>query len=173
MLLASPTKQNLLRYKLSTLPNIYGVSLGETIEIGDLKATTSYSVDGLGDPQMSWIVDGGEKKLLQGGDTLWHGYWWQIAREHGPIHVACLPVNAAKVEFPGLTPSGQPITMSPEQAVSAAVVLGADVLLPNHYRVIHYPPLYCETPNILERLQEAAKGRVKFAVLQSEETITL
>ncbi|MNY09522.1 Beta-lactamase superfamily domain protein [compost metagenome] len=122
---------------------------------------------------MSWIVDGGGKKLLHGGDTLWHGYWWQIAREHGPIHVACLPVNAAVVEFPGLTPSGQPITMSPEQAVSAAIVLGADVLLPIHYRAIHYPPLYSETPNILERLQEAAKDRVKLAALQSEETITL
>lgn len=157
----------------SGLTNIRGASLGETIEIGALKVTASYSVDGVGDPQSSWIVEGGGKKLFHGGDTLWHGYWWKIAREHGPFDVVCLPVNAAVVQFPGLTPSGQPITLSPEQAVSAAVVLEAAVLLPIHFRAIHHPPLYTETSNIVERLQEAANGRVKLAILQSEETLVV
>ncbi|GMK41203.1 hypothetical protein PCCS19_42590 [Paenibacillus sp. CCS19] len=155
----------------SELTNIRGVALGETVEIGSLKATASYAVDGVGDPQISWIVEDGGKKLFHSGDTLWHGYWWRIVHKHGPFDVVCLPVNAAVVQFPGLTPSGLPITMSPEQAVAAAVVLEAAVLLPIHFRAIHHPPLYTQTPDIVERLQKAASDRVKLVILQSEETL--
>ncbi|WP_224753699.1 MBL fold metallo-hydrolase [Paenibacillus terricola] len=155
----------------SELTNLQGVKLGETVVIGSAKATASYAADGLGDPQISWVVEGGGKKLLHSGDTLWHGYWWRMVRKHGAFDVVCLPVNAAVVQFPGLMPSGQPITMSPEQAVSAAVVLEAAVLLPIHYRAIHRPPLYTETLDIVERLEEAARDRMKLAILQSEDTL--
>lgn len=73
-----------------------------------------------------------------------------------------------------MTPSGQPITLSPEQAVSAATVLGASTLVPIHYTAIHHPPLYTETPNILVRLQAAnADNKLNLAILASKETLSL
>jgi L-ascorbate metabolism protein UlaG (beta-lactamase superfamily) len=157
----------------SQLTNLQGVSLGQTLQIGALTATASYSVDGVGDPQISWIVQGEEKKMIHCGDTLWHGYWWKITREYGPFDVVCLPVNAAVVEFPGQIPSGQPITLSPEQAISAATVLEAKVLVPIHHRAIHSPPLYRETPNIQERLLTAAPEQLTITLLKTHESITI
>lgn len=150
------------------LSRLQGVAFGQSVEIGAIVATTTYAVDGVGDPQVGWVVKGSGKQLLHSGDTLWHGYWWKIKKAHGPFDAVCLPVNAAVVEFPGLTPSGQPITMSPEQAVSAAVVLEAKALVPIHYKAIHTPPLYSRTPDVEERLAVAAEQRqVKLKVLDT------
>ncbi|WP_245600151.1 MBL fold metallo-hydrolase [Paenibacillus harenae] len=158
----------------TSLNNIHESALGESFAIGDMKITATYSVDGIGDPQVAWIVESGGKKLIHCGDTLWHGYWWKIAKTYGPFDAACLPVNAAVLELPGMTPSGQPITLSPEQAVAAATVLGASTLVPIHYRAIHHPPLYTETPDILARLQAANANReLNVVILDSKETITL
>ncbi|WP_127530977.1 MBL fold metallo-hydrolase [Paenibacillus kobensis] len=157
----------------SNLSGLQGFSVGDTIQVGSITVAASYSVDGVGDPQISWIVQSGGKQLIHCGDTLWHGYWWKIVREYGPFDAVCLPVNAAVVQFPGMRPSGQPITMSPEQAVSAAVVLEAKALIPIHFRAIHHPPIYHETPNLLDRLQTAAQDRVELAVLNTNETLTL
>ncbi|MBO9597274.1 MAG: MBL fold metallo-hydrolase [Cohnella sp.] len=141
------------------LTRLRGVAFGETVEIGPVSATTSYAVDGVGDPQVSWVVRGDGKRLLHSGDTLWHGYWWKIKEAFGPFDAVCLPVNAAVVELPGMTPSGQPITMSPEQAVSAAVVLEAKALVPIHYKAVHHPPLYSRTSDVEERLRSHARQR--------------
>ncbi|MBP1963559.1 MBL fold metallo-hydrolase [Paenibacillus aceris] len=157
----------------SKLNGIRGVSLGDTVQIGSIIATAAYSVDGVGDPQVSWVVEGDGKKLIHSGDTLWHGYWWKISKAHGPFDAACLPVNGAVVELPGLKPSGQPIVLTPEQAVAAAVVLNAGVLMPIHFRAIHHPPIYRETPNVLERLKASAEGKVRLAILQTNESLTL
>ncbi|MEW9700962.1 MBL fold metallo-hydrolase [Paenibacillus sp. SI8] len=158
---------------LGRLERVNGVTIGDTIQVGSLTGRPSYSVDGLGDPQVSWVIQGGDKKLIHCGDTLWHGYWWKIKETHGPIDVACLPVNAAVVEFPGLTPSGQPIVLSPEQAVAAATVLGVKTLVPIHYKAIHQPPIYRQTPDLLERLEANAAGKVDLAILQSKEILKL
>lgn len=158
----------------TSLTNIHEAALGESFEIGDLTVTATYSVDGIGDPQVAWIVTDGRKKLIHCGDTLWHGYWWKIATAYGPFDAACLPVNAAVLELPGMTPSGQPISLSPEQAVSAATVLGASILVPIHYIAIHSPPIYSETPNILARLSAAnANIKLNLAILNTKETLTL
>lgn len=158
----------------TTLTHINEASVGDSYTIGDLTVTATYSLDGAGDPQVAWIVEGGGKKLIHCGDTLWHGYWWKIAKAHGPVDVACLPVNAAVIQFPGMTPSGQPITLSPEQAVSASIVLGAATLLPIHYVAIHHPPIYTETPDILNRLTKAiANSEMKLVTLKSKEVLSL
>ncbi|EFM12574.1 conserved hypothetical protein [Paenibacillus curdlanolyticus YK9] len=155
----------------SGLTRLQGVALHESVTIGGITATATYAVDGVGDPQVAWIIDDGKKKLIHSGDTLWHGYWWKIQKAYGPIDVACLPVNAAVVQFPGMTPSGQPITLLPEQAVAATVIFEAEALIPIHYKAVHRPPLYAETPNLMERLQAAAAEKeVKLAVLTSKET---
>lgn len=155
------------------LKNVNGVNVGQSVALGSCSVTASHAVDGVGDPQVSWIIAGAGKKMIHCGDTLWHGYWWSIAREYGPFDAACLPVNGAVVEFPGQKPSGEPITLTPEQAVAAANVLEAKVLLPIHHRAIHHPPLYRETPDIVDRLHAAIHGDIALAVLKTNESITL
>ncbi|MBD0383773.1 MBL fold metallo-hydrolase [Paenibacillus sedimenti] len=155
------------------LTNVNGVSIGQTIQVGALTATATYSVDGIGDPQIAWIVQGGDKKMIHCGDTLWHGYWWRIAKSYGPFDAVCLPVNGAVLELPGMTPSGQPISLTPEQAASAAVILGAGTWIPIHYGVIHHPPIYRQTPDLFDRLQAAAQDRVNLTLLNTKESITL
>ncbi|MGM0884643.1 MAG: MBL fold metallo-hydrolase [Bacillota bacterium] len=155
------------------LKDIRGVFPEDSFQVGAFTVTAAQSVDGVGDPQVAWIVEDREKKVIHCGDTLWHGYWWKFAKTFGPFDAACLPVNGAVIELPGLTPSGQPICLTPEQAVSAANILGANTLVPIHYGTIHHPPVYQQTPNLLDRLRTAAKNTMKLAILEVKDTITL
>ncbi|WP_276358438.1 MBL fold metallo-hydrolase [Cohnella caldifontis] len=156
------------------LMNVRGTAVGIPYVIGDdVKVTAVPSVDGLGDVQVAWIVEGAGRKVIHCGDTLWHGYWWGFARKYGPFDAAFLPVNGAVLELPGMTASGQPICLTPEQAVAAATVLGAGNLVPIHYGTMQHPPIYKETPNITARLAAAAEGKVKICMLKATETITI
>lgn len=157
----------------SGLNRLTGVTAGDSVFIGGLVATAVPAVDGVGDPQVSWVVAGDAKRMIHCGDTLWHGYWWRIKQQYGPFDAACLPVNGAVVEFPGMLPSGEPITLTPEQAVSAAAVLEAERLVPIHFKAIHNPPLYRQTPNVTERLQASAAGRVKLEILEAKDFLAL
>jgi len=160
---------------VSPLSNVRGVARGETVGIGPLKVTASWSVDGVGDPQVSWVVSDGNRTVLHGGDTLWHGWWWRIAREHGPFDAVLLPVNGAVVQLPGLEPSGQPISLTPEQAVAAAKVMKAGRLVPIHWRTVHHPPVYRESPDIPGRLARAliAAEGLTLELLENGEWIEL
>ncbi|WP_426452843.1 MBL fold metallo-hydrolase [Paenibacillus sp. S-38] len=156
------------------LRNVSGSTAGTAYELGGgITVTAAPSVDGVGDPQIAWIVEAGGRRAIHCGDTLWHGYWWSITAAHGPFDAACLPVNGAVLEVPGRTPSGQPICLTPEQAVSAAAVLQAGVLIPIHYGAIHHPPVYRETPDIPARLEAAAAGRVTLNLLKPREALEL
>lgn len=155
------------------LTNIRGATIGDTIPTGALQVTASWSVDGIGDPQLSWVVTDGEKTVLHSGDTLWHGYWWKMVQMHGPFDAVLLPVNGAVVELPGMAPSGQPITLTPEQAVAAAKVLNAKRLVPIHWRTVHHPPVYRETPDVGGRLAAAAMGDIPVAGLNTKELVQL
>lgn len=160
--------------RTSGLKNITGLAVGESVQIGsDVKATALPSVDGLGDVQIAWVIEGGGRRVIHCGDTLWHGYWWKFADRYGPFDAAFLPVNGAVLELPGMLPSGQPICLTPEQAVAAADILQAERLVPIHYGTMHCPPLYTETPNIAGRLAEAAKEKVNLKFMKSGETMAL
>lgn len=114
------------------------------------------AVDGFGAEQVSWIVARGDRKFLHAGDTLWHGKWDLIADQHGPFDVVFLPINGARIlrepmqETPGV--------LTPAQAIDAAVLLGADWVVPIHYGG-HAPPDYLEVPRPLENLLAEAKRR--------------
>ena len=156
------------------LTNVYGVEVNSHVELGsDVKATALPSVDGLGDIQVAWVVEGAGHKIIHCGDTLWHGYWWSFAEKYGPFDAAFLPVNGAVLELPGMMPSGQPICLTPEQAVAASAILGARVLVPIHYGTMQYPPIYNETPNIAARLAAASKGKVNVSMFKTMETVAL
>jgi L-ascorbate metabolism protein UlaG (beta-lactamase superfamily) len=100
---------------------------------GDLAARAVPAVDGIGHPQFSWVIDGGHKRIIHCGDTLWHGYWWDISRAYGPFDVAFLPINGFQQAVGRYTASGIPMSLTPEQAASAASILGVSLVVPIHY----------------------------------------
>lgn len=131
----------------------------ETVETGPFVATAVPAVDGFGDPQISWVIEADGKRIIHAGDTLFHGSWWLIQMRLGPFDAAFLPVNGALTSFPHRQPaSGIEASLSPEQAVAAARILGAKRLVPIHYDGIHEPPLYSQTENIIGRLENSLDG---------------
>ncbi|MDQ5894137.1 MAG: fold metallo-hydrolase [Actinomycetota bacterium] len=129
----------------------------ETVETGPFVATAVPAVDGFGDPQISWVIEAGGKRIIHAGDTLFHGSWWLIQMRLGSFDAAFLPVNGALTSFPHRQPaSGLEASLSPEQAVAAARILGARRLIPIHYDGIHEPPMYEQTDDIPRRLTASA-----------------
>jgi L-ascorbate metabolism protein UlaG (beta-lactamase superfamily) len=129
----------------------------EPILLGDFTATAVPAVDGYGDPQISWVVYAGGMRIIHCGDTLWHGAWWRIGRQFGPFDAAFLPINGARFEWRKPW-SDVPAVMTPEQAVAAAVVLGARLVVPIHYGVVGAEG-YREFPDPEAALVEAAGKR--------------
>lgn len=160
--------------KARGLNNVLELSIHDTYRINNTTITATYSLDGLGDNQVSWIISEENKTIIHCGDTLWHGYWTKIQKKYGPFDAALLPINGAIVNEPGETHSKQPICMTPEQAVSAAKVLNANLLIPIHYDSFHNPPIYLETKNLSERLAKAASQEaVLIKMLQPQDLIEL
>lgn len=130
-------------------------ALWEPQLLGDFTATPVPASDGYGDVQMSWVVSGGGRRIFHGGDTLWHGHWWRIARQFGPFDAAFLPVNGAR--FGWRKPvSGLPGVLTPEQAVAAANILGARRLVPIHYGISGMAE-YVEVDDPIARLRAVAR----------------
>lgn len=134
--------------------------LGEPRRIGPLTVTPVLSLDWRGTEcdQVAWIVEGGGKRIIHCGDTMWHGNWWQIAREHGPFDVAFVPANGVIARFEGYE-AEVPVTMTPEQAVEAAVALRAEAVCAIHYELFNNPPTYVEQLDIADRFRRAAEAR--------------
>lgn len=130
----------------------------EQRQVGPFRITAAPSVDGFGDPQRCWIVEAGGVRILHAGDTLFHGYWWSIARAAGPIDVAFLPINGAVVDAPHLHPSSPlNIAMSPEEAAVAAQLLQARVAVPIHYDIVQKISEYVEAPHAADRFSAKAR----------------
>ncbi|WP_028777939.1 MBL fold metallo-hydrolase [Shimazuella kribbensis] len=155
------------------LTNVKGVVFGDSFSIGELTITSTFAVDGIGDHQIAYVIEGDGKRIFHTGDTLWHGYWRKIKERFGIFDTVFLPVNGAVINNPALSANNQQIVMTPEQAVSAAVILQAGNLVPIHYGVVHHPPLYRQTEDVLGRLKESAGEKVKVKILQVKESITL
>jgi L-ascorbate metabolism protein UlaG (beta-lactamase superfamily) len=155
--------------------NARGVELWETVTVGSLQFTAVPAVDGFGSVQVSWVVADEQTRLIHCGDTLWHGYWWEIAERCGPFDVAFLPINAAVADFDYLQPpTGLPAVLTPEQAAAAAQVLDAREVAPIHYGTFHMPPTYIAYPNAEAALVSACLRRaVSTRLLQPGETVDL
>ena len=136
------------------------VSPWETVEIDGWAITALPAADGLGDPQVSWLVRRGDVAVVHAGDTLAHGWWWRIARRAGRIDAAFLPINAAVVAFPHRQPAiGQPVVMDGRDAAAAAQALGAATMVPMHYGAFAFPPFYVGDEDALD-VARAAAGEV-------------
>jgi L-ascorbate metabolism protein UlaG (beta-lactamase superfamily) len=134
------------------------VEIWESVEAGPFTLTALPAVDGLGDPQVSWVVEAEDQRVLHLGDTIFHGYWWRMTQRHGPFDLVFAPINGAAVNFPHLQPpSPLAAAMEPEQAAIAAEALGAGTVIPMHYGGFEVDPFYLPVQDPLARF-EAATG---------------
>src|SRR3954470_1369528 len=105
----------------------------ESVTAGPFILTALPAADGVGDPQVAWLVEAGGVRVLHLGDTMSHGYWWRMAHRHGPFDAVLAPVNGAVVAFPHRRPASPlPAALDPEQAAIAARILGARLAIPIH-----------------------------------------
>jgi L-ascorbate metabolism protein UlaG (beta-lactamase superfamily) len=135
-------------------------SLWEPIRAGPFHLTAVPSQDWRGDDQIAWVVELEGRRLIHCGDTIWHGGWYEIARRFEAFDAAFLPINGVITQLEGFTPTSVPATLTPEQAIEAAVVLRARRACPIHYGLFHNPPRYVEQENVLARFCAAARRRV-------------
>jgi len=136
------------------------VATWESVTVGPFTCTALPAVDGLGDPQVSWLVEAGGGRVLHLGDTLFHGAWWQMARRAGPFDVVFAPINGAVVDFPHQQPpSPLPATMEPEQAALAGELLGAGTVVAMHYEGFAFEPHYRPVADARRRFERATRGR--------------
>lgn len=136
------------------------VAVWERVAAGPFALTALPAVDGLGDPQVSWLVEVGDRRALHLGDTIFHGSWWRMARRHGPFDVVFAPINGAVVDFPHMQPpSPLAAAMEPEQAALAGELLGAATVVPIHYDGLAADPWYRPIGDALERFLAASSGR--------------
>ena len=132
----------------------------ESVEAGPFTLTALPAVDGLGDPQVSWVVEAEGARVLHLGDTRFHGWWWRMARRHGPFDVVLAPINGPAVDFPHLQPpSPLAAAMEPEEAALAGELLGAGRVVPMHYDGYAIDPWYRPLDVAGERFRAAAAGR--------------
>jgi len=94
--------------------------------------------------------------VLHAGDTLWHGQWENIGRQYGPFDAVFMPINGARVARETMPES--PVVQTPLQAVDAARLLRARLLVPIHYG-LNAPPDYVEVADPLETLMKIAERR--------------
>ena len=138
----------------------HAVDTWETITVGPFTCIALPAVDGLGDPQVSWLVQADDRRVLHLGDTIFHGAWWQMARRAGPFDVVFAPINGAVVDFPHQQPpSPAPAAMNPEQAALAGELLGAQIVVPMHYGGFAIERHYRPVTDARERFERAASGR--------------
>ena len=126
------------------------VDVWETRRIGPFRCTAVPAVDGLGDPQVNWVVEAGGQRVFHGGDTMFHGWWWLVARRFGPFDAVFLPANGAVVDAPHLQPpSPLPAALDPEQAAAVAEILDARYAVPVHYETEQPDKIagYAEVPD--------------------------
>jgi L-ascorbate metabolism protein UlaG (beta-lactamase superfamily) len=129
--------------------------------------------DGLGSPQVSWVIDACGRRVIHCGDTRWHGHWWDIARAYGPFDVALLPINAFRQVQGRFTDEGVPMSMTAREAAAAAHVLGAHTAIPIHYGS-RGEVSYRQDPNSVQSfLTLAAEKGIRAQAVAPGEVVTL
>jgi L-ascorbate metabolism protein UlaG (beta-lactamase superfamily) len=145
----------------------------ESATAGRFTVTALPACDGIGDPQVSWLVERGGVRVLHLGDTTFHGWWWRMARRHGPFDVVLVPVNGAVLTFPHRQPSSPlPGALDPAQAAIAAQILGARLAIPIHAEGYEVEAIYEPVAGAAERFaEEAAQRGVPVRILELGEAI--
>jgi len=138
-----------------------GLTLNKPHTVGNFTITPVFAMDGVGDKQVSWVIEADGQRILHGGDTMWHNQFWQLGKTWQRFDAVFLPVNGAVVNIPRVLPSPVPITLTPLQAITATRILQADVLVPIHYG-FHKTGMYHQFPEMENELsKEAGEQNVK------------
>ena len=147
----------------------------ESVTAGPFTLTALPAVDGVGEPQVAWLAEAGGVRVLHLGDTAFHGYWWRMARRHGPFDAVLVPVGGAVVSFPHRVPASPlPVVLDPDQAAVAAELLGARLAIPIHAEGYEVEGVYRSVPDAASRFAVAAAERgVPTRLLELGETIEL
>jgi L-ascorbate metabolism protein UlaG (beta-lactamase superfamily) len=147
----------------------------QSVTAGKFTLTALPASDGVGDPQVAWLIQADGVRVLHLGDTLFHGYWWRMAHRHGPFDVVLVPVNGAVVSFPHRRPASPlPAALDPDQAAIAASILGARQAIPIHAEGYEIDGIYHPVPDAAERFAAAAAKRdVPVTILQPGEGIEI
>jgi L-ascorbate metabolism protein UlaG (beta-lactamase superfamily) len=147
----------------------------DSVTAGPFTLTALPAADGIGDPQVAWLIAAGGVRVLHLGDTMFHGYWWRMARRHGPFDAVLVPVNGAVVAFPHRRPASPlPAALDPAQAALAAAILGARVAIPIHAEGYEIDGVYQPVPDAAERFAAAAVERgAPVTILDPGETIEI
>ncbi|MGZ4359793.1 MAG: MBL fold metallo-hydrolase, partial [Gaiellaceae bacterium] len=147
----------------------------ESAATGPFTLTALPACDGIGDPQVSWLVEAGGVRVLHLGDTMFHGYWWRMARRHGPFDVVLVPVNGAVLTFPHRMPSSPlPAVLDAAQAAIAAQILGARLAIPIHADGYELDGIYEPVSGASERFaSEAAEQGLPVRILEPGEAIEI
>jgi L-ascorbate metabolism protein UlaG (beta-lactamase superfamily) len=147
----------------------------QSVTAGTFTLTALPASDGLGDPQVSWLIEADGVRVLHLGDTIFHGYWWRMAHRHGPFDVVLVPVNGAVVSFPHRRPASPlPVALDPAQAAIAAWILGARQAIPIHAEGYEIDGIYQPAPDAAKGFAAAAAKRdVPVTILQPGEAIEL
>jgi L-ascorbate metabolism protein UlaG (beta-lactamase superfamily) len=131
-----------------------------SVTAGPFTLTALPAVDGMGDPQVSWLIEAEGKRVLHLGDTMFHGWWWRIRERFGVPDAVLAPVNGARLRVPHRRPASPlAAAMDPEQAALAAEILDARRLVPMHYGGYDLAGLYEPVGDELARVR-AASARV-------------
>jgi L-ascorbate metabolism protein UlaG (beta-lactamase superfamily) len=148
--------------------------IDQPTKVGPFSVTALSAVGGLGEPQVSYMVEFDGLKVLHCGDTLWHGNWWKIRERFGSVDIAFLPINGVTIEFPGMKPSGVPVDLTPAQAAAAGDILEAKTVCPIHYKLWNNPPVYSEWPDAEKVfLAAAAKRGVNVQIVEPGEEVSI
>jgi len=147
----------------------------ETVNVGPFSATAIPAADGFGDPQVSWAIEAGGRRILHCGDTVFHGWWWLARQRYGPFDGVFLPVNGPVVNLPGRQPhSSLPAAMVPRQAAEAAAPLQAKLAIPIHYDTLENPPIYTQVDQPAEAFAaEAAMRGIEARILEAGQELDL
>lgn len=131
------------------------LAIGEPVKEGVFNITPVFAMDGVGDKQVSWVIEDGHQRILHGGDTMWHNQFWQLGKTYGNFDAVFLPTNGAVLNIPRVNFSPVPITLTPLQAITATRLLNARMLVPIHYG-FNNPGSYEEHPDMEKELRDAA-----------------
>lgn len=149
------------------------LAMNKPHQIGNFTITAVFAMDGVGDKQVSWVIEADGQRILHGGDTMWHNQFWQLGKTWQHFDAVFLPVNGAVVNIPRIAPSPVPITLTPIQAITVTRLLNADVLVPIHYG-FHKEGMYHQFPQMEEELgQQAEVQNVKVQWVQPGSIVTL
>jgi len=94
--------------------------------------------------------------VFHAGDTQVHCHFWNIGRAYGPFDLAFLPINGFRQTLGRATRVPAPMSLTPEQAVDVAQILGARRVVPIHYG--NAGQGYAEVPDAIGVFVRTAKA---------------